>query len=65
MVMNNTRWKLSVYRMQNPDHALSDALQKVEAFTGEKETVEELQSLDRQIHQLTDLMQKWNQALVG
>lgn len=65
MVMNNTRWKLSVYRMQNPDHALSDALQKVETFTGEKGTIEELQSLDRQIHQLTDLMQKWNQALAG
>lgn len=63
MVMNNTRWKLSVYKMQNPDHPLSQALQSVETFTGEKGSVEELQSLDRQIRQLTDLMQKWNGAL--
>lgn len=65
MVMHNTRWKLGVYRMQNPDHPLSQALQKVETFAGEKDTVEELQSLDRQIHQLTELMQQWNEELVG
>lgn len=63
MVMNNTKWKLGVYKMQNPDHPLSQALQKVEVFSGEKGTVDELQSLDRQIRQLTDLMQKWNEAL--
>lgn len=63
MVMNNTKWKLGVYKMQNPDHPLSLALQKVEVFNGEKGSVEELQSLDRQIHQLTDLMQKWNETL--
>ena len=65
MVMNNTRWKLGVYKMQNPDHPLAEALPKVEVFSGEKHTVEELQSLDRQIHQLTDLMQQWNDALTG
>lgn len=65
MVMNNTKWKLGVYKMQNPDHPLSQALQKVEVFAGEKGTVEELESLDRQIHQLTDLMQKWNEILGG
>lgn len=65
MVMNNTRWKLGVYKMQNPDHPLTQALQRVETYTGEKNTVEELKSLDRQIHQLTDLMQKWNDALTG
>lgn len=65
MVMNNTRWKLGVYKMQNPDHPLAVALQSVETFSGEKGSIEELQSLDRQIHQLTDLMQKWNEALAG
>lgn len=65
MVMNNTRWKLGVYKMQNPDHPLTEALPKVEVFTGEKNTVGELQSLDRQIYQLTDLMQQWNDALTG
>lgn len=65
MVMNNTKWKLGVYKMQNPDHPLSVAMQAVETFSGEKGSVDELQSLDRQIHQLTDLMQKWNEALAG
>jgi len=65
MVMHNTRWKLGVYRMQNPEHSLSQALQMVETFSGEKNTIEELQSLDRQIHQLTGLMQKWNEELAG
>ncbi len=63
LVMNNTRWKLGVYKMQNPDHPLSQALQEVEVFKGDKGTVEELQSLDRQVRQLTDLMQKWNAEL--
>jgi CRP/FNR family cyclic AMP-dependent transcriptional regulator len=65
MVMNNTKWKLGVYKMQNPEHPLSAAMQTVEAFAGEKGSVDELQSLDRQIHQLSDLMQKWNEALAG
>jgi hypothetical protein len=65
MVTHNTRWKLNVYRMQMPDHPLSQALQKVESFTGEKGSVEELQSLDRQIRALTTLMQKWNEVIAA
>ncbi|MFP5431066.1 MAG: cyclic nucleotide-binding domain-containing protein [Gammaproteobacteria bacterium] len=63
LVMNNTKWKLGVFKMQNPDHPVAQALQKVEVFSGEKNSVEELQSLDRQIHQLTDLMQQWNDTM--
>lgn len=65
MVTHNTRWKLGVYRMQIPDHALWKTLQEVETFNGEKNTVEELQSLDRQIRALTDLMQKWNDLMAS
>lgn len=65
MVAHNTRWKLNVYRMQTPDHPLAQALTRVETFSGEKGTVEELQSLDRQVRALTDLMQKWNEVLVA
>jgi hypothetical protein len=65
MVTHNTRWKLGVYRMQIPDNPLWQILQQVETFTGEKNTVEELQSLDRQIRMLTDLMQKWNDLMAG
>lgn len=65
MVAHNTRWKLNVYRMQSPDHPLAQALQKVDTFSGEKGSLEELQSLDRQVRQLTELMQKWNEALAS
>ncbi|MFZ5724614.1 MAG: cyclic nucleotide-binding domain-containing protein [Pseudomonadota bacterium] len=63
MVAHNTRWKLEVYRMEHPDHPLSKELRQVEIFRGEKNTVDELQSLDRQIWQLTDIMLQWNEAL--
>ncbi|MDP2225981.1 MAG: cyclic nucleotide-binding domain-containing protein [Moraxellaceae bacterium] len=65
MVTHNTRWKLGVYRMGNPDHPLAHALQQVETFKGEKDTVDELQSLDRQVRALTVLMQKWNDFLAS
>ncbi|MCC2637114.1 MAG: cyclic nucleotide-binding domain protein [Moraxellaceae bacterium] len=65
MVTHNTRWKLNVYRMQTPDHPLAQALGKVETFSGEKGSLEELQSLDRQIQALTGLMAKWNEVLAA
>lgn len=63
MVAHNTRWKLEVYRMEYPDHPLSKELRQIEIFRGDKNTVDELQSLDRQIWQLTDLMLQWNETL--
>ena len=63
MVAHNTRWKLEVYRMENPEHPLSKELRQVEIFRGENNSVDELQSLDRQIWQLTDIMLQWNEAL--
>lgn len=65
MVTHNTRWKLGVYRMQMPEHPLWLKLQQVETFSGEKGSVEELQSLDRQVRLLTELMQKWNDLMAN
>ena len=65
MVVHNTRWKLEVYRMEHPEHPLATELKQVEIFRGEKNTPEELQSLDRQIWQLTDILLQWNEALAG
>ena len=65
MVSHNTRWKLNVYRMQTPDHPLAVALGKVETFTGEKGSIDELKSLDRQVRALTELMAKWNEVLAS
>lgn len=63
MVAHNTRWKLEVYRMEYPKHPLAQELRQVEIFRGEKNSVEELQSLDRQIWQLTDILLQWNEVL--
>lgn len=63
MVAHNTRWKLEVYRMEHPDHPLASELRRVELFRGEKNSVEELRSLDRQMRQLTEILLKWNAAL--
>lgn len=65
MATHNTRWKLGVYRMQIPEHPLWQSLQKMETFSGEKDSVEELQSLDRQVRQLTALMQQWNDLMAS
>lgn len=65
MVVHNTRWKLEVYRMEHPEHPLAPELRKVELFKGERNSIEELRSLDRQIRQLTDILLKWNTALAG
>ncbi|HET8730737.1 MAG TPA: cyclic nucleotide-binding domain-containing protein [Moraxellaceae bacterium] len=65
MVAHNTRWKLNVYRMQQPEHPLALALAKVETFSGEKGSVAELESLDRQVKQLTVLMAQWNETLTN
>lgn len=63
MVANNTRWKLNVYKMQNPEHRLAGELAGIETFKGDKDSEEELLSLDRQVRALTDLMSRWNEAL--
>lgn len=63
MVTHNTRWKLEVYRMEHPNHPLAQELRQVEIFRGEKNSVDELQSLDRQIWQLTDILVQWNEVL--
>lgn len=65
MVVHNTRWKLEVYRMEHPDHPLAPELRRVEIFRGDRNTLAELQSLDRQVRQLTDILLKWNSALAG
>lgn len=60
MVVANTRWKLEVYRMQQPNHVVSRDLRKIELFRGPPNTEEELQSLARQAQQMTVLLMRWN-----
>ncbi len=64
-VVNNTRWQLEVYRMDFPTHPLTQKSKEVEIFIGKKMTEQELQSLERQIMQLTALISEWNHELIA
>lgn len=63
-VVNNTRWQLEVYKMDYPTHPLTQKSKEVEIYIGKKLTEQELQSLERQIMQLTALISEWNAELV-
>lgn len=63
-VVNNTRWQLEVYKMDYPSHGLTQKSKEVEIYIGKKMTEQELQSLERQISQLTSLIAEWNTELM-
>ena len=44
IVVNNTRWKLEVYKMNDPDHQLVRKLDAIARFNGQKNSREELDS---------------------
>lgn len=62
-VVNNTRWQLEVYKMDYPTHPLTMKSKEVEIYIGKKHIEQELQSLERQIMQLTNLITEWNAEL--
>jgi hypothetical protein len=64
IVINNTRFKLEVNRMNEPDHELAKKLAKVEKFDGEKGTAEELDALAEQAFFLGQLLDLWNNVTV-
>lgn len=64
-VVNNTRWQLEVYKMDYPTHALTQKSKEIEIFIGRKGTEQELESLERQISQLTGLITEWNAELAS
>lgn len=63
IVVNNSRWKLEVYKMNDPDHALSKKLDSIQRFTGNKNTIDEVKSLAKQSQQLGDLLNEWNSSM--
>lgn len=60
IVVNNTRWKLEVYRMNEPDHPLVCNIDKIHPFQGEKNTVDELRYLAQQSKALGNILNDWN-----
>lgn len=65
IMVNNLRWKLEVYRSRFPGNANSVSHHKVRLYGGPLDTREELQSLDSQARELSELLLAWNQKLVN
>lgn len=62
-MIHNLRWKLEVYRSQFPSHSFATDHRKIRLYTGPRDTLEELISLDNQARQLAGLLISWNLAL--
>ena len=62
LVVNNTRWKLELYRMEHADHPLAKKTREIPYYLGPKGTVDELHSLYTQVEALADLLEEWNNA---
>ncbi len=60
IVINNTRWKLEVNRMNEPNHPLASKLEKFEKYNGLKNTEGELNFLADQAFLLGQLLDEWN-----
>lgn len=58
--VHNLRWKLEVYRSQNPQHSFANRHRQVKLYTGTKGTQEELQALHAQAQALARLLLEWN-----
>lgn len=62
-IVNNTRWQLELYKMDYPNHPLTERGRTVEVYIGQRNTVDELASLERQAYQLIEMLVEWNEAL--
>lgn len=61
-IVNNTRWQLELYKMDYPTHPLTQR-KPIDIYIGQRNTEQELESLDQQAHQLLEMLVEWNQTL--
>ncbi|TVZ37943.1 Cyclic nucleotide-binding domain-containing protein [Alteromonadaceae bacterium 2753L.S.0a.02] len=59
-MVHNLRWKLEVYRMSYPEQSFASNHRKVKLYSGPKNTMAELDSLDEQARALARLLVSWN-----
>lgn len=62
-MVHNLRWKLEMYRSSYPDQDFSSDHRKIRLFSGTKDTVDELKSLEIQAQLLAKLIINWNANL--
>lgn len=60
-MVHGIRWKLEMYRMEHPAHALVKQMLKIPVYTGPKGDVRELESLYQQAVDLAAILTQWNQ----
>ncbi len=60
IVNNNTRWKLEVNKMNDPEHPLARKLEKLDKYEGLKNTEMELEFLADEAFILGQLLDEWN-----
>ena len=58
--VHSLRWKLEMYRSRFPDSEYASEHRKIKLYAGEKDTTNELQSLDLQAKALAKLLIQWN-----
>jgi CRP/FNR family transcriptional regulator, cyclic AMP receptor protein len=63
-IVHNLRWKLEQYRTQFPQYPFADHHRRVRLFSGDRETLVELVSLDTQARQLAELLMQWNTSFL-
>lgn len=63
--VHSLRWKLEVYRAQNPEHSFANRHRQVKLFTGPRDTREELAALHAQAQALARLLLEWNGEFGG
>lgn len=59
-MVHNLRWKLEVYRISYPEKSFASDHRKVKLFTGQRDSMAELISLDKQARALANLIVLWN-----
>ncbi|GLS25245.1 cyclic nucleotide-binding domain-containing protein [Marinibactrum halimedae] len=62
-VVHNLRWKLEVYRSQQPNSIISSEHRKLRLFTGPQNTEEELHALHEQAKAMAQMLISWNREL--
>jgi CRP/FNR family cyclic AMP-dependent transcriptional regulator len=61
-VVNNTRWKLDIYKKATNDLTLKQELSLYPPFDDKTETIEELQYLAKHAEGLGSLLESWNEC---
>lgn len=62
-IVHNLRWRIESYRKEYPEFNESLTLGKLTVYTGAKDSFDELLSLESQAQQLSDMLERWNEAL--